>query len=117
MQSSQKPPQVSQVLAPWFDRLESSRSADAALEVVRQYLASWTPQRLASMPRIPSAIDRPDELSEVAVMLVQRQYADLEGNPDLHEMAEFFAAASRRVAEVLDLTARGPNSLERRSLF
>ena len=107
---------VAEVLAPWTNRLQSAREPEAIATVAREYLAGWTPERLASMPRLP-VISSPEDISSTAVMLMQRMYADLEGNPDLVELAEFYAAASRRLSEVIALANRGPAALERRPFF
>ena len=117
MHPPHSPADTARILAPWRERLQSAREPEAVAQVVREYLSEWTPQRLAGMPRLALPIEKPDDISSTAVMLVQRQYADLEGNPDLHELAEFFAAASRRLAEVLDLAIRGSSALERRPFF
>ena len=108
--------EVAIALSPWLDRLQKAREPEAVVEVTRAYLASWSPQRLAAMPKLPEAIGT-DEISATALMLIQRMHADLEGNPDLLEMAEFFAAASRRLAETIALATRGAAALERRPFF
>lgn len=89
-------------LAPWLERLGQCHTADDVSEVVRMYLRDCSAGQLRHVARlVPAEIRRADDLSAVAMTLMRRVYEGAAPEAGLQEMAEFFAAASRRAAEVL----------------
>ena len=90
--------------SPWFDLLAAATTPEEVLNVARDYLATWTPEEIASLPRAcrpPRRIKFPEEIVDYAFVLVK---AHLEAGPDsgaVTRMATFFAEASWRVAAAM----------------
>lgn len=88
----------------WNAELHGARDAGTVLQVVRRYLASWTPLEIASLPAEckPWPLREPDDISAFAVHLVhQKCRGDGDRGHLLASLTNFFADASARLVQVL----------------
>jgi len=91
----------------WLSQIESARSAAELLRLIRDYLASLTPEQRAQLPAgcVAENISSPSEIQEWAVALAQ---GDLKtsGTPHSAETlrlaAIVFAAAGTRLPRVAE---------------
>ena len=91
----------------WLSQIESARSAAELLRLLRDYLASLTPEERAQLPAgcVADNITGPSEIQEWAVALAQ---GDLKtsGTPQSAETLRFaaivFAAAGTRLPRVAE---------------
>lgn len=86
----------------WHLRLNAATSVEGVIAAVKDYLALWSPEELAQLPEAcrPGRIVDADDITVYALNLVREQFHG-ENGPALARMAGFFAAASRRVAQIL----------------
>ena len=90
--------------AAWFDLLAAATTPDEVVHIARDYLATWTPEEIAALPRAcrpPRIIKFPEEIVDYAFALVK---AHLDAGADANgvtRMATFFAEASWRVAAAM----------------
>jgi hypothetical protein len=88
----------------WFDLLAGATTPQEVVNVARDYLATWTPEEIAALPRScrpPRSLKFPEEIVDYAFALVK---AHLEPGSDasgVTRMATFFAEASWRVAAAM----------------
>ena len=88
----------------WLSQIESARSAAELVRLLRDYLASLTPEERAQLPHgcVAENISGPAEIQEWAVALAQ---GDLKASPEqsadtLRLAAIIFAAAGSRLPRV-----------------
>jgi hypothetical protein len=88
----------------WFDLLASASTPAEVVNVARDYLATWTPEEIARLPRAcrpPRSLKFPEEIVDYAFALVKAHLdADSDSN-GVTRMATFFAEASWRVAAAM----------------
>ena len=89
----------------WIESVKHAATPEELIQLSRRYIASWDGDSLANLPDDckPATFASYEDVSVYAVTLVRRQFA-LEGTPEaapVRRMAEFFAAASMRLAEIL----------------
>ena len=93
-------------------RAEVERAVDTAKVVFlcNQFLAGWTPHRLAALP---DSCQPPGELRDVrmvstfAVDLAQAHCREENVTAELHAMAAFFASAAARIAQLQRVAPEG----------
>jgi hypothetical protein len=89
-------------LAAWLSQVQGARSEDELVRVIKEYLASWTPDELARLPEEcqPRIVDGRDDVLAWAVVLA-RGDLKFSGDPlvaaQLHELATLFTAAGMRL--------------------
>ena len=99
----------------WLDLLAAATTPGEVVRVTRDYLATWTPEEIASLPRScrpPGQIKFPEEIVDYAFGLV-KAHCDGDDHHGVMRMATFFAEASWRVAAAMsavDGTAAGNDS-------
>jgi hypothetical protein len=89
----------------WLSQIESARSAAELVRLLRDYLASLTPDERAQLPAgcVAESISTPAEIQEWAVSLAQ---GDLKASGTHHDLrtlrlaAIIFAAAGTRLPKV-----------------
>ena len=91
----------------WLSQIESARSAAELARLLRDYLASLTPEERAQLPDGCAAanISSPAEIQEWAVSLAQadlRRSGTSQDAQTLHLAAIIFAAAGTRLPKVAD---------------
>ena len=90
--------------SPWFDLLAGATTPEEVLNVARDYLATWTPEEIAALPRAcrpPRRIKFPEEIVDYAFILVKAHLDVGEDSGAVTRMATFFAEASWRVAAAM----------------
>ena len=85
--------------------LEALRTAASELDVVRlaqDYLALWTPQELASVPRHcrPGHVRDGEDIADAAMELTRARISSFDVDPHVMELAVFFAQACARVSQL-----------------
>ena len=86
----------------WPDRLDACTTADDVLDVVRVFMARYSPEEIASLPPgcRPGKIVDADDVSALAVELVRHTCVEAEPRELLHKLAAIFSHASSRIAEL-----------------
>jgi hypothetical protein len=90
----------------WQERLHAAGAPEGIVAVAKQFLASWKPTELATLPAEcrPPIMGNADDLGVYAFTLAR--YMRLHDHDErVERMAEFFACAQYRVSEVLALGA------------
>ncbi len=103
--SFDRPPTV---MLTWQQRLGEARATEEVLWVVKDFIASWHPEELSSLPDDcrPGRLADPDDVAFYAFTLVREQRMTERYNPSLHRMATFFSAASHRISQIMALYHR-----------
>jgi hypothetical protein len=89
----------------WQHRLDHARTADEVVAVARDFLASFEPAELQSLPEScrPVAKVFEDDIASYAFDLMRHESGPTEPGELVHKLARFFSHASMRLAQ---LTAR-----------
>lgn len=88
----------------WQDLLLAARTEEDLLLVVRDYLATWTPEELKALPetcKTPSRVVELEEVVDFAFTLAQARLAGKE-NSSLIRMSRFFMEAAQCVGTVMN---------------
>ena len=88
----------------WFDLLAAATTPAEVVRVARDYLATWTPDEIAALPRScqpPGHLKFPEEIVDYAFGLVKTHCDGVDDHPGVMRMATFFAEASWRVAAAM----------------
>jgi hypothetical protein len=87
----------------WFDQLAATSTPEDVARVARDFVATWTPQELAQLPRScrPGSLKFPEEVVDYAFTLVRTHVDGQSENAAISRMATFFAEASWRVAAAM----------------
>jgi hypothetical protein len=88
----------------WVGRLLVAQSETAVIELVREYLDTWTPSEIAEIPE-PSWPGMPSTKAEVLDAAVQAKMDELRaddgpGRVSLQELGEVLATASARFGQL-----------------
>ena len=98
------PPDMAPKSLAWFDMLAAAVTPEEVVDVARDFLATWTPEEIAALPRAcrpPRSLKFPEEIVDYAFALVKAHLdAGSEGS-GVTRMATFFAEASWRVAAAM----------------
>jgi hypothetical protein len=96
METAPKPPA-------WFDQLAATSTPEDVARVAREFVARWTPEELAQLPRScrPGNLKFPEEVVDYAFTLVRAHVDGQSANEAITRMATFFAEASWRVAAAM----------------
>lgn len=85
--------------------LAEARTPDEIVGAARDFVAQWSPEELGAMPphlRPRKIVDAEDVNAYAFELLQQQQFAmDPRACPEVHEMANFFSAASTRLTQIL----------------
>lgn len=95
--------------------LESLRAATSEQEVVRlaqDYLALWSPEELASIPRHcrPGHVRDAEDIADAAMELTRARIGSFEEESRLTEMETFFAQACVRLSQLEAASQRSRNA-------
>jgi len=87
----------------WFDQLASAVTPDEVARIARDFVATWTPQEIADLPRNlrPGSLKFPEEVVDYAFTLVRAHVDGKTDNDSVTRMATFFSEASWRVAAAM----------------
>ncbi len=87
----------------WPQRLRSATSEQEVVDVVRDFLATFSPYDLARLPveLRPGRIVDGNDVSDLAFTLVRHDHDDAQGTARcIHKMTHFFTQASVRLSEL-----------------
>jgi len=87
----------------WQQRIEAARTEQEVLEVTREFLATFTPRELATLPRAcdpPLKLVDRDDISGYAFDLVRHRCKLVEENELVHRLSGFFTNASIRLTHI-----------------
>jgi hypothetical protein len=87
----------------WFDQLAEASSPEDVVRVAQDFIATWTPAEIATLPRAlrPGSMKFPEEVVDYAFTLVRADVDSGSRNELVTRMAAFFAEASWRVAAAM----------------
>lgn len=87
----------------WSDQLASTTTAEDVARVAQDFIATWTPEELATLPSAlqPPKMKFPEQVVDYAFTLVRAHVDGQSANDALTRMATFFAEASWRVAAAM----------------
>ena len=88
----------------WFDLLAAAATPEEVVNVARDFLATWTPEEIAALPRAcrpPRTLKFPEEIVDYAFSLVKAHLDEGSDSNGVTRMATFFAEASWRVAAAM----------------
>src|SRR5687768_2231744 len=95
----------------WTELLEIATTPDEILVLVRDFLATWSPDELAGLPaecRPRARFLVPEEVVLYAYTLALARCEATSNNPELLRMDRFFSEASRRMA--MAMSAKEPDT-------
>ena len=84
-------------------RVSNARDVAEVMDIAKDYVASWTPDELASLPEDlrPRPLRAPDQISEYAYHLVRAELIFPDWGCAARKMTKVFVAASRRLSQLL----------------
>ncbi len=88
----------------WFDLLAAAATPEEVVGIARDFLATWTPEEIAAMPRAcrpPNSLKFPEQIVDYAFALVKAHLDSGSDSNGVTRMATFFAEASWRVAAAM----------------
>ena len=101
----------------WADLLASAATPGEVIAVVRDFMATWTPQELNSLPldcHPPKRFGLPEDIVLYAFMLVDHEMKERERDTGVLRMSAFFSEATRRVTLLMGgLPQRSPANASR----
>jgi hypothetical protein len=105
VQANQKSFETSTVCPPvgWHGRLLDAATPSEVIELVRDFVASWSPEEMATLPRDcrPGKIVDSEDVAGIAFALVRRSCAaDRLGDDLLQRLAAFFTDASQQLSRL-----------------
>jgi hypothetical protein len=86
----------------WQGRLDEATTPEEVVSTARDFVASWTPQEIASLPRPcrPWKIVDADDVAAYAIQLAQEGTAETDAAAPVDKMCAFFSSASLRVSQI-----------------
>ena len=89
----------------WQPLIQAAASEDAVVDLVKEYLASWTPEEIDSLPRgcRPGQINNREDVSEWAVVLTREELksgADAASGRMLNHLSTTFREAAARLSQL-----------------
>ena len=102
-------PPSGKTAATWEGRLQSAADVAGVLAITREFLASFTPEVLDSLPKRcqpPLKLVDVDDINSYAFDLVQHNCGDSEDGELLRILATFFSDASTRISKLLTYRQR-----------
>ena len=88
----------------WADLLALSNTTEELLGVVRDFLASWSPQEINALPpscRPPGKFTLAEDVVLYTFALVDQQMHSRIDDPGVYRMVNFFSEATRRVTQLM----------------
>ena len=88
----------------WPDLLALSSTPEELLGVVRDFIATWSPQEINALPascKPPGKFSLPEDVVLYAFALVDQQVHARSDDPGVYRMANFFSEATRRVTQLM----------------
>jgi hypothetical protein len=88
----------------WADLLAGATTPGEVISVVRDFMATWTPQELASLPadcQPPSKFGLPEDIVLYTFMLVDHEMKERERDAGVLRMSAFFSEATRRITQLM----------------
>jgi hypothetical protein len=89
----------------WLERLHSAHEVAEILATAKQFLSSWRPLQLASLPRDcrPPLMGSTDDVGIYAFTLARYQRLN-DQDALVDRMSTFFVAAQQRLSEILAIS-------------
>jgi hypothetical protein len=87
----------------WQQRIDCSHSEEEVVEAAREFLASFTPDEIASLPapcRPPAKLVDRDDVSRYAFDLVRHECETPAALDLVHKLARFFSHAATRLTHI-----------------
>jgi hypothetical protein len=87
----------------WIDRLQEARSPAEVLDIVRVFLAQYSPQELVDIPQScrPRKLFDANDLAEYALDLMHEASHDARPSPLAMKMIAVVSRASMRISELV----------------
>ena len=88
----------------WADLLAAATTPGQVIRIVRDFMATWTPQELAALPQDcqpPERFGLPEDIVLYTFMLVDHETKVLERDAGVARMSAFFSEATRRVTQLM----------------
>ena len=88
----------------WADLLAAATTPGQVIAVVRDFMATWTPQELAALPadcQPPNKFGLPEDIVLYTLMLVDHEMKERERDAGVLRMSAFFSEATRRVTQLM----------------
>ena len=88
----------------WADLLAAAATPGEVIGVVRDFMATWTPQELNALPadcQPPARFSLPEDIVLYAFMLVDHEMKESERDAGVLRMSAFFSEATRRVTHLM----------------
>ena len=88
----------------WTDLLAMAITVDEVIHVARDFLATWTPQEMNSLPREcapPARFIDPEDIVLYTFTLIEHQCHTDEEDAGIYRMAAFFSEATRHVTRLM----------------
>ena len=87
----------------WEARLNAAYTESDVVAVACAYLAALTPDDIAQLPEPchPRPLENPEDVTSYALDLVRHQCGKDEQREIIHDLALFFAYASKRLSHIL----------------
>jgi hypothetical protein len=97
----------------WLRQLEAATTLDEVVAIARDYLATWTPEELARLPRAcrPGRLRKPEDIEELHICSVDAYRVTRASGEELTALqllTSFIVRASQRIAQL-----RGASEVER----
>jgi hypothetical protein len=95
-------PEGSPLPPSWQERISITQSEPELVSTARDFLAQYSPQEIASLPRAcrPGRLVDGDDVADFAITLVRHECTGEGADHILHRLSTFFAHAARRLAEI-----------------
>lgn len=103
--------------ATWQQRLELARCSQEVVDIARNFVATFTPYELFSLPDAcrPSPKLYVEDIPHLAFDLVRHECANAQTAETVQRLARFFAHASARLAQLAALDHVGARAREQGS--
>ena len=87
----------------WPDLLAAAATPGAVIGVVRDYVATWTPEELAALPAtcFPPKFYVPEDVVLYTFALVEYEMGTSSPDAGVFRMSGFFSEATRRITQLM----------------
>ena len=84
----------------WFSRVSAASSVKDVLDIVRDFLASWTPLDIARLPAGARPQGRFVDTEDVASYALRVKLQQFSDGPGVDRMAAFFGCAAEQLSKI-----------------
>lgn len=101
----------------WQDAVRAADSEDDVLDLVRDFVAQFSPYEIAEVPEPcrPGKFHNAGDVTEYAFDLVRHRCDENEGAAPIHRLSAFFADANQRLSQILRAPPPAPGVVQRHS--